>query len=71
MTAVARSKNLRIPLAADGREICLHFLSRVDCIRSFTRSHAPVRGQNREAVIHYIRIGRDVMDPSRKSKFNG
>ena len=30
MTATARSKNLCIPLAADGREICLRFLSKGD-----------------------------------------
>ena len=28
MTGVARSENLRIPLAEDGREICLRFLSK-------------------------------------------
>ena len=38
---------------------------------SCTRAHAPVQGQNREAVLRYIRIGRDVMDVSRKRKFNG
>ena len=34
ITAAARSDNLYIPLAADGREICLHFHSKGDCIRS-------------------------------------
>ena len=34
MTGAARSENLRIPLATDGREICLRFLSKEDCIRS-------------------------------------
>ena len=34
MTETARLENLRIPLAADGREICLHLLSKGDCIRS-------------------------------------
>ena len=29
-----------------------------------------MQGQNREEVIRYIRIGRDVMDPSRKKKLN-
>ena len=71
MTAAARLDNLRIPLEADGREICLRFLLKGDFIRSCTRSHAPVQGQNKEAVLRYIRIGRDVMDPSRKSKLNG
>ena len=71
MTVAARSENLHIPLSVDGREICLHFLSKGDCIRSCMRSHAPVRGHNRETVILYIRVGREVMDPSRKIKFNG
>ena len=71
MMVAARSENLLIPLAADGREICLRFLSKVDFIRSCTRSHAPVLGQSRESVIRYIRMGRYIMDPSRKKKFNG
>ena len=70
MTAVARSENLRIPLAADDREICIHFLTEGDCIRSCTRSHAPTRGHNRKAILRYIRIGRNLMNPSRKRKFN-
>ena len=36
MMSPACSENLRIPLAADGREICLRFLSKGDCIRSCT-----------------------------------
>ena len=64
-------ENLRTPLAADGREIYLHFHLKGYCIRFYTRSHAPVRGHNREAVIRYIRIDRDVIKPSRKRKFNG
>ena len=71
MTAAARSENLHIPLTADGREICLHFLSKGDCIKYCTISHAPVRGNNREAVIQYIRVGRVVMDPSSKRNFHG
>ena len=58
-------------MEADGGEISLISLSKGDCIRFCTRSHVPVRGHNREAVIRYIRVGRDVMDPSRKRKFNG
>ena len=42
MTGPARLENLRIPLAADCRDICLCFLSKGDCIRICTRSHAPV-----------------------------
>ena len=37
MTGAARSENLRIPLEADGREICLRFISKGDCVRSCTR----------------------------------
>ena len=58
MTATARSENLRIPLAEDGREICLRFLSKVDYIRSCTLSHAPVQVNNRYSVIQYIIVCR-------------
>ena len=71
MMTVARSENLRIPLAEDGREICICFLSKGECIRSYTRSHAHVRGYNRDSVIQYIRVARKVMDLSWKIKFNG
>ena len=70
MTGAAHSENIRIPLAADGKEICLRFLSEVDCIRSYTCSYSPVRGHNREAVIRFISVGREFMDPSRNRKFN-
>ena len=63
MTAAARSENLHIPLAADDREICLPFLSKGYYVRSCTRSHATMWGHNREAGIHYIRFGRDIMYP--------
>ena len=63
MTVAERSDNLRIPLEVEGMEICLRFLSKGYYIRSCTRSYAPVQGQNREAVICYIRIDREVMDP--------
>ena len=36
MTATARSENLCIPLEADGREICVSFLSNGEYIRSCT-----------------------------------
>ena len=58
MTATARSENLRIPLAEDGREICLRFLSKLDYIRSCTLSHAPVQVNNRYSVIQYIIVCR-------------
>ena len=69
MTGAARLENLRIPLVADGREICLLFLSKGYCIRSYTLSHVHVRGHNRDLVIRYIRFAREVMYPSRKRKF--
>ena len=71
MTLAARSENLCIPLAADGREICLHFRSNGDCVRSCTRSHAPVRGHNKDLVICYIRGAGDVMNQFHKKKYNG
>ena len=55
MTLAARFENLRIPLTADGREICLRFSSKGECVRTCMRSHAPLRGHNRDLAIHYIR----------------
>ena len=54
MTGDARLENLRIPFETDGREICLHLLSKGDCVRSCTRLHAPVRGHNQHLVIRYV-----------------
>ena len=71
MTVVARSENLLIPLAVDGREICLHFISKGDCVRSCTRSYVPVKGHNRDLVILYIRVAREEMNQSRKRKYDG
>ena len=71
MIGEERSENLRIPLASDDREIYLRFLSKGDCIRSCTHSHAPVRGHDRDSVIWYIRVAREFMDPSQKRNFNG
>ena len=34
------------------------------------RSHTPVRGQNMEAVMRYISTNRDVLELSKKRKFN-
>ena len=71
MTVAACSENLRIPLAADVREICLLFLSKGDCIISYTRAHALVKVHNQDLVIRYIRVSREAMDQSRKRKFYG
>ena len=70
-TEAVRLENLHIPLAADGREICLRFLSKVYCIRFCTRSHAPMREHNQDTVIRYIRVSRKAMDTSRKRNFDG
>ena len=70
MTGVARSENLRTPLAEYGREICLRFISKGDCVRSYTRSYAPMQGHNRDLVIQYSRVSREAMDPSWKRKFD-
>ena len=35
-------ENLRLPMGADGREICLRYISKGECDRSCTRSHAPL-----------------------------
>ena len=64
MTGAARSENLCIPLEADGREICLSFLSKGDCIRSCTRSHVSVGGHNQDSVIRYIMVAREAIDQS-------
>ena len=71
MTGAAFSENLRIPLAADGREICLRFISKGYCVRSCTRSHTPVQVHNRDLVIRYIRVAREAMNQSQKRKFDG
>ena len=71
MKRATRSENLRIPLVADGREICLLFLSKRDCIRSCTRSHVPVRGHNCDLVIQYIRVAREAMNQYQRRKFDG
>ena len=63
ITATERSENLRCPLAADGREICLRFHSKVYFVRSCTRSHGPVRGQIQENILRYIGICRVALDP--------
>ena len=42
LTQVARSENLLLPMGADGREICLCYISKGECDRSCTRSHAPL-----------------------------
>ena len=69
ITKFARQENLRLPIGADGREICLHYISKGECDRSCTRSHAPLRGPTRELVIRFIRGSREAMN--KKRKFDG
>ena len=70
MTAAARWENLHFPLAVDVREICLRFHLKGGCVRSCTRSHAPVRGQSGDNILRCIGIFRVDLDPSKKMKFN-
>ena len=67
----ARLENLRLPLGADGREICLRFSSKGDCNRSCTRSHAPLRGRTRYLVIRFIMWDREEIKKINKRKFDG
>ena len=71
MMTVACSDNLRFPLVADSRDICLRFNSKGDCVRSCTCSHASVLGQSWENMLCYIGIYMVFLDPSKKRKFNG
>ena len=65
----ARSENLLLPMGEDGREICLQYISKGECDRSCTRSHATLRGHTRELVISFIRGYREAMN--KKRKFDG
>ena len=67
----AHSENLRLLLVEDGREICLHFISKEDCVRSCTCFHAPLRGHHQDLVIHYIRGPRELMNQFNKRKYDG
>ena len=69
ITKFAHQENLRLPMGADGREICLRYISKGDCDRSCTRSHAPLREHTRELVISFIRGSREAMN--KKRKFDG
>ena len=68
ITATARLENFCCPFAADGGEICLHFHSKVYCVRSCTLSHVPLRGHSQDNVLRYIGICRFALDPSKKRK---
>ena len=69
ITKFARQENLRLPMGAYGREICLCYISKGECDRYCTRSHAPLRGHMRELVIRFIRGSREAMN--KKRKFDG
>ena len=60
------SENLRLPMVADGREICLRYISKGECDRSCTRSHAPLCGHTRELVIWFIGGSREDINKKRK-----
>ena len=66
---VSRQENLRFPMGDDGREICLCYISKGECDRSCTRSHAPLREHTRELLIRFIRVSREAMN--KKRKFDG
>ena len=42
LTQVVRLENPRLPMGADVRDICLRYISKGECDRSYTRSHAPL-----------------------------
>ena len=67
MTQAAHTENLRLPVGANGREICLRFSSKGYCNRSCTRSHALLRGHTRELVIRFIRGSREVMNKYKRN----
>ena len=65
LTQVARSENLCLPMGADGREICLRYISEVKCDRSCTRSHAPLQEHSRELVIRFIQGSQETINKNR------
>ena len=69
LTQVARSENLRLPMGEDGREICLRYISKGECDRSCTRSHATLCRHTRELIIQFIQGYREAMN--KKQKFDG
>ena len=69
ITKFARQEKLRLPIGADGRDICLSYISKGECNRSCTRSHAPLRGHTRELVIRFIKGSKEAMN--KKRKFDG
>ena len=71
ITAAARSEKLLFPLCEDGMEICLLYHTKEECIRSYTRSHAPLQGHSAEDMIRYIGIFRVDFNPLRKRNFDG
>ena len=70
ITQAAHPENLRLPVGADGRVICLQFSLKRECHRSCKRSHAPLHNHNWELVIRLIRGAREAMNKN-KRKFDG
>ena len=62
LTQAEHSENLRLPMGADGREICLQYISKGEYNKSCMHSHAPLRGHMRELVIRFIRGSREAMN---------
>ena len=69
ITKFSRQENLRLPMGAGGRKICLRYIYKGGCDRSCTRSRALLQGHTRELVIRFIRRSREAMN--KKRKFDG
>ena len=69
--SAARSENLRCPMKAYVREICLLYHSKGECVKHCPRSHVPLREQIWENIIRYIRNCRAAHNPSINREFNG
>ena len=70
MTQAACTEILRLPIGADGRDICLWFISKGECNRSCTRSHAPLHRHRRELVIRFFKGSIEAMNKNNR-KFDG
>ena len=69
LTQAAHTEDLCLPVGADGRDVCLRYILKIECNRSCTRSHAPLHGHTRELVIRIIQGSREAMN--KKRKFDG
>ena len=53
-----------------GRDICLRFHSKVECVRSCMHSHVPLQIQARDNNIRSIGKCQKTLDPAKKKKFS-